>query len=55
MKISKHEVREERILHLDFLCGSYREEFLPPLVCVIIILCTRYIFLVCNKQRDLTF
>jgi hypothetical protein len=31
------------------LFDSYREEFLPPLVCVIILPCTRFITLVCNK------
>jgi hypothetical protein len=48
-------MREDLVLHIELWFKTYREEFVPPLVCVIILLSTRFIFLVCNKQLDLTF
>jgi hypothetical protein len=43
MKKNKCEAREDMVPHLDFY-KNYREEFLPPLVYVIMLPCTPRIY-----------
>jgi hypothetical protein len=40
-KKNKTEVREDLVLHIDLLLKTYWEGFLPPLVCIILLLSTR--------------
>jgi hypothetical protein len=41
MKKNKTEVREDLVLHIELLLKTYREEFVPPLVCIMLLLSTR--------------
>jgi hypothetical protein len=34
-------VWEDLVLHIELLLKTYQEEFLPPLVCIILLLSTR--------------
>jgi hypothetical protein len=40
MKKNKTEVREDSVLHIGSFALAYQEEFVPPLVCIILLLST---------------